>query len=84
MEDNRLPKIVLYSELSTGHRVRVALKSVTKTVSKRPLPHAMLTPYASQTWLRTVMPGAIRSSRWLASLKMTEEMHKETEMQKEI
>ena len=45
-------------------------------VSKSPSPHAMLTLYAGQTWQRTVMAGAILSSRWSTSLDKTDEVHK--------
>ena len=38
----------------------------------------MLTTYAGQTGLRTVMPGAIRSSMRFKSLKKTEDTRKKT------
>ena len=38
----------------------------------------MLTLNAGQTWQRTVMPGAIRTSKLSPSLNKTEEMHKHT------
>ena len=50
-------------------------RNTTKTVSKSPSLHVMLTLCAGQTWQRTLMPGAILSSKWLTSLNMTEEMH---------
>ena len=48
------------------------------TVSINPSPHVMVTTNAGQTWQRTVMPGAICSSRRLMSLKKTDETCKKT------
>ena len=75
MEEHRLPKVALYGEMSTVHEEIGGPISAIRTVSRRPSPHVMLTLYAGQAWLLTVMHGAIRSSKWSTSLKKTEEMH---------
>ena len=78
MEDHRLPKITLHREQSTDHRRTGAPKKRWIDCHKSPSLHVMLTVYHGQTWKLTVMPGAIRSSKRLTSMKKTEKMHKKT------
>ena len=61
MEDHRLPKIVMYGELSTGHRERGAPKkrfkdSLKKSLSTRNVNHKKWSDLATDrgTWRHTI------------------------------
>ena len=79
MEDHRLPKIVLYGELSTGHRERGAPKKRFKDSLKRSLTTCNISITSSGlTLLLTVWPGATQSTKLLSSSKLIEETHLKT------
>ena len=71
MEDDCIPKIALYKELSTVHREN--LKCTTETVSKSPSLYVMLTTYAGHTLQWTMVLVSTRFSRQLTSFEKTEE-----------
>ena len=64
IEDNRLPRIALYGELSTGKKNRGAPNKLYKACLKKSL---IACHFAGQTWQPTVMSDVIRSSMLLTS-----------------
>ena len=53
-------------------------QNVAKSVSKCASPHVMMTTFDGQTWQRTVISVAIRSSKRLTCLNKTEETLRKT------
>ena len=78
-------RTIIYQRLpcmATGQRGEPRWNA-TKTASKSPSLHVMMTLYGGQTWWWSMMPGAIPSSKWLTSSNKSEEMHTKQEKQKE-
>ena len=76
VEDDRLPKIVMFGELSTGHRERGAPKKRFKDSLKKLLTTCNIDH--RQRLRLTVWPAATQSAKLLPSFKWTKKIHSKT------